>query len=97
MLTAFRRSVHRSPRRIHAQQSRDGMLCTGEFQAGIVAIKIAEVTVPRARARTHLTEVKVASSLTHPNVVRPQHIPVGRAPAIVFRHSASHVVSWKRS
>ncbi|BDA44037.1 probable mitogen-activated protein kinase kinase kinase 12 at C-terminar half [Coccomyxa sp. Obi] len=46
-----------------------GMVYRGEYQGGIVAVKIAEVTVPRARARTHLTEVKVASSLTHPNVV----------------------------
>ena len=34
-----------------------------------MAVKIAEVTVPKVHARTHLTEVKVASSLTHPNVV----------------------------
>ena len=34
-----------------------------------MAVKIAEVTVPKVHAKTHLTEVKVASSLTHPNVV----------------------------
>lgn len=48
-----------------------------------MATKIAEVTVPRARARTHLTEVKVASSLTHPNVVRSQYTAHGKAPAII--------------
>jgi hypothetical protein len=39
-----------------------------------VAVKIAEVTVPKVHARTHLTEVKVASSLTHPNVVCGPHL-----------------------
>ncbi|KAK9916138.1 hypothetical protein WJX75_009083 [Coccomyxa subellipsoidea] len=46
-----------------------GMVYKGEYQGGTVAVKIAEVTVPKVHARTHLTEVKVASSLTHPNVV----------------------------
>lgn len=39
-----------------------------------MAVKIAEVTVPKVHARTHLTEVKVASSLTHPNVVCGPHL-----------------------
>ena len=43
--------------------------CAGEYQGGTVAVKIAEVTVPKVHAKTHLTEVKVASSLIHPNVV----------------------------
>jgi hypothetical protein len=35
----------------------------------VVAVKVAEVNVPRARAKAHLTEVHIAGTLRHPNVV----------------------------
>ena len=41
----------------------------GLYQDMVVAVKIAEVSVPRARAKAHLTEVQIAGTLRHPNVV----------------------------
>ena len=54
-----------------------GTVCSAESQANgaglyqdmVVAVKIAEVSVPRARAKAHLTEVQIAGTLRHPNVV----------------------------
>lgn len=43
---------------------------TGQYQGQIVAVKTAEVTVPRVRAKSHLTEVKIATTLKHPHLVR---------------------------
>ena len=41
----------------------------GAYQDMVVAVKVAEVSVPRARAKAHLTEVHIAGTLRHPNVV----------------------------